>query len=165
MPAEPILDFEAILRTPAEHGVEYIVAGGVRAALHGASVTTFDLDIVRSRSPENAGRLLAALEQLDSVYRAQPEKRIKPAERRPPGTGRQLLLTRFGPLDVLSLMGAGRQYSDLLPHTIELAIDERLRVRLLDLDTLIRTKEEAQGRRTGRCRQFPRRVLEEKSRG
>jgi len=52
----------------------------VCAALHGAPVTTFDLDVVHSRSPENVARLLAALDELGALYRAQPEKGIKPAE-------------------------------------------------------------------------------------
>ena len=42
--------------------------------------------------------------------------------------GHQLLMTRFGPLDVLGLIGEGREYSDLAPHTIEMDVDERLTV-------------------------------------
>ena len=33
--------------------------------LHGAPVTTFDLDVVHARDPENIARLLSALEELD----------------------------------------------------------------------------------------------------
>jgi hypothetical protein len=38
------LSFETIIATFAHHDVEYAVVGGVAAVLHGAPVTTFDLD-------------------------------------------------------------------------------------------------------------------------
>ncbi len=49
-----------MLRTLAERRVDLIVAGGVCAVLHGAPLTTFDLDIVHSRHSENVERLLVA---------------------------------------------------------------------------------------------------------
>lgn len=53
-----------------------------------------------------------------------------------------ILMTRFGPLDVLSVIGRSHGYDDLLPHTNELEVGEGLRVRVLDLETLIAVKEE-----------------------
>jgi hypothetical protein len=47
------------MQTLADHRVEFIVIGGVCAVLHGAPVTTFDLDVVHSRTPENLNRLLS----------------------------------------------------------------------------------------------------------
>ena len=55
MAAEFKLDFQAILRTLAEHGVDYIVVGGVCAALHGAPVSTFDLEMLIRTKKETAG--------------------------------------------------------------------------------------------------------------
>ena len=49
--------------------------------LHGAPVTTFDLDVVHARNPENIARLLSALEELDAVYRVQPERQCAPVSR------------------------------------------------------------------------------------
>ena len=40
----PSPDFLALLRTMVEHGVDFIIVGGVSAVLHGAPITTFDLD-------------------------------------------------------------------------------------------------------------------------
>ncbi|MBW1690691.1 MAG: hypothetical protein JRJ70_08075 [Deltaproteobacteria bacterium] len=60
----PIPDFLEILKTLTEHEVDFIVVGGVCAVLHGAPVTTFDLDLVHSRSPENLERLILALKEL-----------------------------------------------------------------------------------------------------
>lgn len=64
--------------------------------LHGAPVTTFDLDILPARNPENIVRLLSALEELDAVYRAQPERQLRPGESHWASPGHQLLLTKFG---------------------------------------------------------------------
>ena len=162
MPAEPSLDIEAILRTLAGHGVEFIVVGGVCAVLHGAPVTTFDLDVVHSRGRKNVVRLLSALQELDAYCRAQPEKQIRPSKSHLSSAGRQLLMTRFGPLDVLGLIGEGREYSDLAPHTIEMDVDERLTVRLLDLETLIQTKQETAGEKDLAVLAILRRILGER---
>ena len=65
-------DFLGILRGLVDHEVEFIVVGGVCAVLHGAPVTTFDLDVVHRRSPENIARLQAALAGLGAHYRGRP---------------------------------------------------------------------------------------------
>jgi hypothetical protein len=70
-------DFLEVLRVLIKHEVEFIVVGGVSAALQGAPVTTFELPLVQSRDPENIERLLRALDSLDAIYRAQPDRRIK----------------------------------------------------------------------------------------
>ena len=70
--------FLEILRTLVRHKVEFIVVGGISAVLQGAPVTTFDLDVLHARDPENILRLLAACEELDAVYRAQPERQLRP---------------------------------------------------------------------------------------
>jgi hypothetical protein len=50
---DPEPDYEAILRVLAEHRADFIVIGGVSAVLQGTPITTFDLDVVHSRAPEN----------------------------------------------------------------------------------------------------------------
>jgi hypothetical protein len=164
VPAEPQLDIEAILRALTSHGVEFIVVGGVCAVLHGAPVSTFDLDVVHSRGPENVARLLKALESLEAHYRVGLGKKVRPNGSHLSSAGHQLLMTRFGPLDVLGLIGAGHEYPDLAKHTVEMRIDEQLTVRVLDLETLIQTKQETAGEKDLAVLAILRRVLEEKSR-
>jgi hypothetical protein len=163
VPAESSLDIEAILRTLDGHRVEYIVVGGVCAVLHGAPVATFDLDVVHLRSRENVARLTRALAELKAYYRAQPEKKLKPSESHLSGAGHQLLLTRYGPLDVLGPNGAGREYGDLLPHTVQMEIGDGLKVRLLDLETLIQTKQETAGEKDLAVLAALRRTLKQRS--
>jgi hypothetical protein len=138
------------------------VVGGVAAVLEGVPVNTFDLDVVHSREPDNIGRLLRALDSLDATYRTRPE--LKPDESHLASPGHQLLTTRFGPLDILGMIGRSRCYDDLLPHTHELEVGEGLRVRVLNLETLIAVKEEVGGERDLAVLPIMRRTLEEKRR-
>ena len=133
--------FRTVLRTLVDHGVEFIVVGGVAAVLVGAPINTFDLDIVHSRDPENIARLLAALRELEACYRHHPQ-RPTPSESHLASDGHQLLMTRYGPLDVLGKIGKGWAYPDLLPHSCVQELSADLRLRVLDLETQIVIKEE-----------------------
>src|SRR5713101_7532219 len=135
-------DFLVLLQTLAEHQVDFIVVGGVCAVLQGAPITTFDVDVVHARAPDNLNRLLAALQALDAYYREQQTRRLTPSLSHLASPGHQLLMTRAGPLDLLGTIGIDHSYEDLVPHTLEIQIGEGLQVRLLDLATLITIKEE-----------------------
>jgi hypothetical protein len=148
-----------------DHQVAFLVVGGVSAVLQAAPVNTFDLDVVHSREPENLTRMLAALQSLDSYYRGQGTRRIKPGLSHLASPGHQLLSTRAGYLDVLGTVGAvgaERGYEELLPHTIEVDLGAGLRVRLLDLATLIELKEQAGRDKDKAVLPILRRTLEER---
>ena len=110
-----ITDFKALLRALAEAGVEFIVIGGVAAAVHGAARATFDLDVVYRRSRDNIGRLVLAL----TPYH--------PA---------------IGDLDVLGEVIGGGSYDALLAST-EVARAFGVDCRLLGLEKLIEVKRAA----------------------
>ena len=157
-------DFGCLLRALTEHGVDFLVVGGVGAILQGATLSTFDLDIVHSTEPANIARLLAALADLDACYRAQPDKRLRPSQTHLSSPGHQLLMTRFGPLDVLGSIGKGRRYLDLLPHAVEMTIGGGIRIRVLNLETQIAVKEEFGQQKDTAALPFLRRSLEESRR-
>jgi len=73
--------FLEILKVLTRHRVDFIIVGGVSAVLHGAPVTTFDLDVVHSRDQKNLARLLAALQELEAVYRARRNGSYTPLKR------------------------------------------------------------------------------------
>lgn len=158
---EETFDFERVLKALTEHKVDFIVVGGVCAALHGASVTTLDLDIVHSRDADNLDRLTQTLTELDAYYREHPPHRFVPEAQRLASPGHHLLMTNAGPVDVLGTLAGGRDYAQLLPHTVEQPLTEGLSVRMLDLPTLIQVKQET-GREKDRL-MLPvlRRTLEE----
>src|SRR5262249_54130356 len=111
--------------------------------LNGAPYTTFDLDIVHARDPENIERLLAVLKSLQAVYRFPRERRLEPDASHLSGPGHLLLTTRFGYLDVLGTVGSREGYAELLPHAIEMDVGEGVRTLTLNLETVIRLKEQA----------------------
>lgn len=51
-----------VFKSFQEHGVKYVVIGGMAVIAHGVPRSTFDLDILIEATPENARRLLAALQ-------------------------------------------------------------------------------------------------------
>jgi predicted nucleotidyltransferase len=132
----------AVLTELANAGIDFIIVGGVAAVIDGAPISTFDVDIVHSRTPENIARLEPFLESIDAVFRIQPERQLRPTASYLAGPGHLLLITRYGKLDVLGTIGSGLAYADLLPHSALMEIAPDIRVRVLDLETIIALKEE-----------------------
>ncbi len=133
-------DFALILQILAQHKVDFIVVGGVCAVLLGAPVSTFDLDIVHSRSSENLSRLKNALHDLNAHYREHLPKHLKPTEQNLETSGHHLLLTKHGPLDVLGVIGSNDDYQALDANTETISLSEKIYIKILTLDTLIEIK-------------------------
>jgi len=146
MPGPRVADVGELLRQLADAGVEFIVVGGAAAVIHGAPITTEDLDIVHRRTPENVSRLKTVLDQLDAHVRELANRRLPPQESALLGEGHVLLSTRVGPLDCLGMLADGRGFEELLPHT-ESIEEEGIEFRIVDLVTLIDLK-----RKTGRAK-------------
>src|ERR1017187_1550455 len=154
----PESDFFDILAALRRSEVDFILVGGLAAAVVGVVSSTLDVDIVHSRDAANVARLLPVLESLDAVFRIQPERRIKPNSSYVSGPGHLNLITRFGPLDVLGAIGRGLTYIDLLPHSVEKDIGDGILVPVLDLETRISLREALGPEKDrGRARGFRRR--------
>lgn len=136
----PSARFADILRLLARNDVEFIVVGLTAGILQGVPVTTIDLDILHRRSPDNVGRLLRVLAELQAVYRHDP-RRLSPNESHLAGAGHQLLTTTHGDLDCLGAIDGGRTYEDLLAQTIEMELKGGLALRVLSLPALIEIKQ------------------------
>jgi len=132
-------DLESLLDALGKAEIEFIVVGGAAAVLHGAPVTTQDLDIVHRTDGENVERLVDLLTALDARVRDLAGREIRPDPAALRGRGQIKLTTRRGPLDLLCALHDGRGYGDLLPHSVELT-DGALQLRVLDLPTLIAIK-------------------------
>lgn len=131
--------FRHIIETFHRHEVEFAVVGGVAAVLHGAPVTTFDLDTLVLVSEDNARRLLVAFAELDARYRGHATI-IRPERRDILAGGHLLLATNAGPLDVLGFIGKQDRLEDLR-HEIACMDLAGLPVPVLSLDELIRQKK------------------------
>ena len=152
----------ATLRALHDAGVGFILVGGLAAVLNGAPVNTFDVDVVHSRDAANVARILPVLEALDAIFRMQPERRLRPNASHVASAGHLNLITRYGPLDLLGTIGNNLTYEDLVPRSVELDVAEGLRIRVLDLETLIAIKEELGGEKDLAVLPTLRRTLEEK---
>ncbi|MDM8548613.1 hypothetical protein QUF72_00995 [Desulfobacterales bacterium HSG2] len=129
-----------IIKVLKRYRTKFVIVGGVCAVLHGAPVTTFDLDLVYSRKPENLGHIEAALTEMDAYYRGHP-RILKPDAECLSSPGHHLLMTRLGPLDLLGTIGKNEGYDDLIPFSEEIETEE-ITLRILSLEHLIRLKED-----------------------
>ncbi|MBW2406402.1 MAG: hypothetical protein JRF17_03460 [Deltaproteobacteria bacterium] len=130
-----------IFRVLDDNQVEFIIVGGVCAVLHAAPIATFGLKLVHSKTPVNFKFLMNALMDLNASYRGHP-KQIKPDVESLASPGHHLLITRFGPLDLLGTIEKDLGYADLIGHSEEIQI-ENLAIRILSLEYLIEIKKEA----------------------
>ena len=118
--------------------VEFVIIGGLAAVLHGAPVTTADIDIVHRKTPDNIRRMLDVLLPLHARFRADP-RNLPPTASALGGQGHVLLDSDLGPIDALCEIGPGQDYDWLLPRSDTLTRGDRS-VRVVDLPTLIALK-------------------------
>ena len=140
-------DLESLLDALGQAQIEFIVVGGAAAVLHGAPVTTLDVDVVHNTDEANVAKLIALLKTLHARVRDPAGQAMNPDREALRGAGQVKLTTERGPLDILGSLHDGRTYADLLPHTVEVT-DGSLRLRVLDLPRLIEIKSS-----TGRTRE------------
>src|SRR5258708_33554884 len=103
----------ATLRTLCQRDIQFIVVGGLAAVLNGAPIQTYDVDLVYSREQPNVDRLLNFLQEIDAIFRIQPERRLRPAGSHLAAGGHLNLLTRYRPGDLLATIGPNLGLSDL----------------------------------------------------
>lgn len=136
------LRFLDILQILARHEVDFILVGGVAAILEGAPVATFDLDIVARPTSENRERLLRVLQEINARYFDPAGRHILPDAAKLETLRIHRLLTDFGPLDLLESIGQNLTWLDLDAHAKEYRVGDA-RIRTLDLEMIIRSKEQA----------------------
>ncbi len=136
------LRFDEVFRVLTRNDVEFIVVGGVAAILQGSPLTTEDVDVVYLSSEENNIRLAKALTELEAYYFDPAGRHIEPDVSRLASMKMHLLKTNCGRVDVLRTVGKDLVYHDLVERSRMLDVAE-LRVRVLDLEAIIETKEHA----------------------
>ena len=111
---ERVLDYDELkrlFRSLGEHGVEYVLVGGVAMSLHGVVRATEDVDVFVRPTEENAARLRVALRSLwddDEIDGITAED-----------LGGRYPTIRYGPpdtdwaIDLLSRLGTRLRYDDL----------------------------------------------------
>lgn len=139
------LDAERILRSLAEHGVDYVLIGGLAVQTHGHVRTTNDADVMPAPDPANLARLADALRSLDArILNAGHEDDPIDARTLPRATTWQFE-TRDGGVDVIHEVPGGAPFHDLSRRALRVQLGDVV-VPVISLDDLIRMKL-ARGRR------------------
>jgi hypothetical protein len=137
--ADAPLDAERILRSLAEHGVEYVLIGGLAVQTHGHVRTTNDADLIPAPNPANLKRLAAALRALGArVLNPGHEDVAVNAAMLPKATIWQFV-TRDGGIDVMHEVPGGRPYAELSRRALHVQLGD-VDVPVVDLDDLIQMK-------------------------
>jgi hypothetical protein len=135
--------YRQILQVLSSHQVEFVIVGGVAAHFYGASYATKDMDVVYARTPENISRAIAALKEMDTIFRDFAGRRIAPNASYLATANPKLLLTKYGPLDMLgtlSMEDDDTGYESLIDDATVVDM-EGFTVRVLSLSRLIAIKE------------------------
>lgn len=119
---------------------KFVVVGGVAAILHGSPLMTGDLDVVYSTEPQNLERLVAALQEMNAIYRDPAGRVIPPDIPKLESMKIHLLKTDYGSLDLLKTIGPDLAYEDLLEKTVAYEV-EGVEVQVVSIEELIEAKE------------------------
>lgn len=131
--------YQRILELLDQHGVEFVVVGGVAAVLQGAPITTFDIDMLVKLDDANAEKLVGVLTELEAKFREQP-RADEPTKMDILAGGHLLLLTNCGPLGVLGFIGDQEKYEDFEDKIEEMTVGD-LSIQVLELEELINQKQ------------------------
>jgi hypothetical protein len=138
-------DLRSLLGALNDHGVEFVVIGGVAVGAHGYVRGTEDLDLVPNPDPANLDRLANALQDLDSTLPTVGDRPFEPTDATVIRRGGNVTAdTKFGGLDVVQRATGVPGYPEL---TEDAVASELLGVfvRVCSL-TRLRAMKEAQGR-------------------
>lgn len=128
-------DLIELLRALHEHGVEYVLVGGVAMNFHGIVRATEDVDLFVRPTEENIARLRAALasrwedDDIESITAADLAGDYPTIRYGPPGTQYAI--------DLLSRLGTAVSFDDLAWEPV---VVEGVTVRLATPETLHRMK-------------------------
>ena len=129
----------ALLRALHDHGVEFVVVGGVAAILEGVAMPTYDVAVVYQVEAANLGRLMTALSDLDATYRDPAGRTIKPNVERLATNRMHLLQTPASILDAMKEIAPSWKFEDLVErsHRVELS---GMNLRVLELAAVVESK-------------------------
>jgi hypothetical protein len=136
---ETPLDAERILRALAEHGVDYVLIGGLAVQTHGHVRTTNDANVIPAPNPANLERLASALRALEARVLNPGEESTEIDAQMLPRTTIWQFVTRDGGIDVLHEVPGGRSYDELRAGALHVQLDD-IDVQVVGLDDLIQMK-------------------------
>lgn len=141
-------NFLDVLNHLHDQHVEFVIVGGVAAAMHGGSRVTFDLDVVPSMTPESWPAAIDSLWALGARPRIlEPLERIRDVEhvRRWQVEKGMLALNMRAPdgsTEVDLLVSESGRFAELRERAVRVAVDDRTFL-VASIDDLIAMKQRA----------------------
>ena len=141
-------NFLDVLNQLHDHHVEFVIVGGVAAALHGSSRVTFDLDVVTSLAPESWQAAVELLWAIGARPRIpEPLDRIRDVEqirkwRLEKGMLALTFRTPDGSTEVDLLVGESDGFEGLRQRAVTVTLGDRT-FRVASIDDLIAMKQQA----------------------
>lgn len=129
-----------LLKSLSEHGVEFVLVGGMAGIVHGSSVVTEDLDLAISFDVNTMEKVLAALDAFSPRLNAPGRPELpSPDARHYVGWRNLYLVTSAGPLALLGeITGVGR-FEEVKRVSERIAL-AGVTVSVLSIEALIRAK-------------------------
>jgi hypothetical protein len=118
------LDPERIFAALDEHGVEYVVIGGIAVQVHGHVRMTNDVDLIPSPSPRNLERLAEALNGLEARVLNPGSENLKIDARMLPRATLWQIATRHGDVDVLHEAPGAGSFDQLRERALTIALGD-----------------------------------------
>ena len=134
-------DFLNLLGRLVKADVDFVIIGGFAGVVHGCTYVTQDIDICCDFSPTTLLALQRAISDLHPVHRMTPKRKKLQLTEQTCGQFKNLYLdTDIGQLDCLSFIDGLGDYSQTKRES-ELVEVEEMKVRVLSLDALIKSKK------------------------
>src|SRR5580765_8149002 len=135
--------FGLLLKRLHDHGVRFVVIGGVAASLRGSALTTMDVDVCIALDDENLFRVHAAMQGINARFRMRPDRMpIWDDPTRLIGFRNINLVTDLGQIDLLGEVTGIGTYEQVVAGSSELDVGGFV-VRVMELDTLLISKRAA----------------------
>ncbi len=134
-------DFLNLLERLVNADVDFVVIGGFAGVVHGCTYVTQDIDICCDFSPATLLALQRAISDLHPVHRMTPKRKKLQLTEQACGQFKNLYLdTDIGQLDCLSFIDGLGDYNQAKGES-ELIEVEEMKIRVLSLDALIKSKK------------------------
>ncbi|HLJ73290.1 MAG TPA: hypothetical protein VKU62_01800 [Thermoanaerobaculia bacterium] len=132
-----------ILQTLQQHGVRFVIIGGIAGRLWGSTTVTNDLDICYARDRENLGALAEALREMKAKLRGVDRDVPFVLDARSLKTGDSFTFTtNLGSLDCLGTPAGSKGYDGLARTATKMNVGG-LEVAVASLEDLIQMKRAA----------------------
>jgi Nucleotidyl transferase of unknown function (DUF2204) len=133
------LDARRILDALVEHGVDFVVVGGLAAQTHGNTRMTNDVDLIPKPEPSNLARLAETLRALDARVLNPGQESMEIGAAMLPRATIWQFGTPHGDVDVLHDAPGAAPYEELRERALVISLG-RSRIPVAGLDDLIRMK-------------------------